>query len=48
MVDVWDALRSGQPYRVAWSQDKVLAHIRLLSGSYFDPRAVTQFLKMEL
>ncbi|MGB7537868.1 MAG: HD domain-containing phosphohydrolase [Anaerolineales bacterium] len=48
VVDVWDALRSGRPYRAAWSLDKVLAHIRSLSGSYFDSRAVTQFLKLEL
>ncbi len=48
VVDVWDALRSGRPYRAAWSQDKVLAHIRSLSGSYFDKRAVEQFLKLEL
>ncbi len=48
VVDVWDALRSGRPYRAAWSQDKVLAHIRSLSGSYFDSRAVEQFLKLEL
>ncbi len=48
VVDVWDALRSGRPYRAAWSQDKVLAHIRSLSGTYFDSRAVTQFLKLEL
>ena len=48
VVDVWDALRSGRPYRAAWSPDKVLAHIRSLSGTYFDSRAVTQFLKLEL
>jgi PAS domain S-box-containing protein/putative nucleotidyltransferase with HDIG domain len=48
VVDVWDALRSGRPYRAAWSQDKVLDHIRSLSGSYFDSRAVAQFLKLEL
>jgi PAS domain S-box-containing protein/putative nucleotidyltransferase with HDIG domain len=48
VVDVWDALRSGRPYRAAWSQDKVLAHIRSLSGFYFDKRAVDQFLKLDL
>ncbi|MBN1440936.1 MAG: response regulator [Anaerolineales bacterium] len=48
VVDVWDALRSGRPYRAAWSQEKVLEHIRSLSGSYFDSRVVEQFLKMEL
>jgi PAS domain S-box-containing protein len=48
VVDVWDALSSGRPYRAAWSQDKVLEHIRSLAGSYFDPRVVEQFLKLDL
>jgi PAS domain S-box-containing protein len=48
VVDVWDALRSGRPYRAAWNQEKVLEHIRSLAGSYFDRRVVEQFLKLEL
>ncbi len=48
VVDVWDALRSGRPYRAAWPHDKVLEHIRSLSGFYFDSRVVEQFLKLEL
>jgi PAS domain S-box-containing protein len=48
VVDVWDALRSGRPYRAPWPHDKVLEHIRSLSGFYFDPRVVEQFLKLDL
>jgi PAS domain S-box-containing protein len=48
VVDVWDALRSGRPYRAAWAKDKVLEHIRSLSGSYFDARIVEQFLKLDI
>jgi HD-GYP domain-containing protein (c-di-GMP phosphodiesterase class II) len=43
-VDVWDALRSDRPYRASWPAEKVLAHIRALSGTHFDPQAVALFL----
>lgn len=46
VVDVWDALLSDRPYRQAWSEDRVLAHIASLSGTHFDPRAVEVFLEM--
>jgi PAS domain S-box-containing protein len=46
VVDVWDALTSDRPYRSAWPQEKVLEHIRSLSGSHFDPQVVEMFLKM--
>jgi HD-GYP domain-containing protein (c-di-GMP phosphodiesterase class II) len=46
VVDVWDALRTDRPYRPAWSEEKVLAHIREQSGKHFDPQVVEAFLKM--
>ena len=46
VVDVWDALRTDRPYRESWPNDRVLDHLRLLSGSHFDPRVVTAFLKL--
>ena len=46
VVDVWDALRSERPYRKAWPEDKVIAHIRALSGTHFDPAVVEIFLKI--
>jgi len=47
-VDVWDALRSDRPYRKAWPKEKVLEHIRSLSGTHFDPAAVELFFKLDL
>ena len=46
VVDVWDALRSGRPYRSAWSDEKALEHIREESGKHFDPQVVRAFLKV--
>jgi putative nucleotidyltransferase with HDIG domain len=46
VVDVWDALRSDRPYRPAWPDDKVIAHIQEQSGSHFDPLVVAAFLEM--
>jgi HD-GYP domain-containing protein (c-di-GMP phosphodiesterase class II) len=48
VVDVWDALRSDRPYRAAWPEERVIEHIRTLSGSHFDPRAVDAFLRLKL
>ena len=47
VVDVWDALQSDRPYRLNWSREKVLEHIRSLSGKQFDPEVVDVFLKMK-
>ena len=46
VVDVWDALRSDRPYRRAWPEEQVRAHIRLLSGTHFEPRIVEAFFDM--
>ena len=46
VVDVWDALRSDRPYRSGWSEERVVEHIRLGSGSHFDPRVVAAFLEI--
>ncbi|TAK35968.1 MAG: GAF domain-containing protein [Chloroflexota bacterium] len=45
VVDVWDALRSDRPYRLAWSEDKVREHIRSLKGAHFDAKVVDVFLQ---
>jgi PAS domain S-box-containing protein len=44
VVDVWDALTSDRPYRPAWTKERTLEHIRSLSGTHFDPRAVEVIL----
>lgn len=46
IVDVWDALRSDRPYRAAWPVERVLDHIRTLSGTHFDPQVVKAFLAL--
>jgi HD-GYP domain-containing protein (c-di-GMP phosphodiesterase class II) len=48
VVDVWDALRSDRPYRSAWPAEKVLDHIRSLTGTHFDPRVVKAFLDLDI
>jgi HD-GYP domain-containing protein (c-di-GMP phosphodiesterase class II) len=45
IVDVWDALHSDRPYRLAWSEEDALAYIREESGKHFDPLVVEVFLK---
>ena len=46
IVDIWDALRSDRPYRPAWPDDKVRAHLAGLAGSHLDEELVAVFLKM--
>lgn len=46
VVDVWDALRSARPYRVAWPEDKVLENLKEQSGKHFDPKVVEAFLNL--
>jgi putative nucleotidyltransferase with HDIG domain/PAS domain S-box-containing protein len=46
VIDVWDALTSDRPYRPAWPAERALDHIRQLSGSHFDPAAVSLFFEM--
>jgi len=46
IIDVWDALLTDRPYRQGWPKEKVIEHIRSLSGTHFDPKAVELFLKM--
>ncbi|HVF99782.1 MAG TPA: HD domain-containing phosphohydrolase, partial [Chloroflexia bacterium] len=46
VVDVYDALRSDRPYRAAWPEEQVLAHIRELSGTHLDSRVVEAFLEL--
>jgi PAS domain S-box-containing protein/putative nucleotidyltransferase with HDIG domain len=48
VVDVWDALRTDRPYRAAWPEEKVLKHIKSLSGTHFDPYVVNTILQSGL
>lgn len=44
VIDVWDALIHSRVYKSAWSEEKVLQHIKEQSGSHFDPDIVKFFL----
>ena len=46
IVDVWDALTSDRPYRLAWSESDALTYIRGQSGNHFDPEVVDAFFRM--
>jgi len=46
VVDVWDALTSGRPYRPAWSKETTRNYILEQSGQHFDPAVVETFLTM--
>ncbi len=43
VVDVWDALTSDRPYRMAWSKEKTRSYILERSGKQFDPQVVEVF-----
>ena len=46
VVDVWDALSSGRPYREALPRERVREYIGASSGSLFDPQMVEAFLEI--
>ncbi len=46
VVDVWDALKSDRPYRPAWPEAKVLARLKMLAGTHFDPKIPDVFCKL--
>jgi HD-GYP domain-containing protein (c-di-GMP phosphodiesterase class II) len=46
VVDVWDALTSDRPYRLALPASEALYYIQEQSGRYFDPQIADAFLRM--
>ncbi len=46
IVDVWDAVTSNRPYRLAWTKDQALEYIKEQSGKHFDPDIVKVFLDL--
>ncbi|MCL4416687.1 MAG: GAF domain-containing protein [Actinobacteria bacterium] len=48
IVDVWDALSSGRPYRPAWPKSKIRKYLISESGKYFEPKIVDAFLSLDL
>jgi len=46
VVDVYDALTSDRPYRRAWPESDVRAHLRREAGHQFDPDVVAAFIAL--
>jgi|GEM_PF-194187 len=46
VVDVWDALRHDRPYRKGWDAAKIKEYLLSQSGTIFDPRVVSEFLRL--
>ncbi len=46
VVDVWDALTSGRPYRSAWDAEEAIQYILNQRGKQFDPSVVDVFLRI--
>jgi PAS domain S-box-containing protein len=46
VVDVWDALCSDRPYRLAWSKEQARKYLQTERGKHFDPAIVDVFLEM--
>lgn len=46
VVDVFDALLSDRPYRLAWPKEKVVEYLYEQSGKHFDPRVVVEFMTL--
>jgi HD-GYP domain-containing protein (c-di-GMP phosphodiesterase class II) len=44
--DVFDALTSNRPYRLAWPRHKALAYIKSQAGLYFDPNISPTFERL--
>jgi len=45
IADVWDALTTDRPYRLAFSEEYATSYVQEQSGKHFDPRVVELFLK---
>ena len=46
VCDVFDALRTHRPYRVAWETNAILAYITHCAGSQFHPEIAREFVAM--
>lgn len=46
VCDVYDALRTNRPYRLAWESERALAYIESRAGLEFDPAIARSFIAM--
>jgi two-component system response regulator RpfG len=45
VADVYDALISARPYKMAWPAEKALDYLKQQSGQHFDPECIDAFFK---
>lgn len=43
VADVFDALTTIRPYKLAWPEEEAIDHVRAQNGQHFDPRIVAAF-----
>ena len=48
VVDVWDALTSDRPQRLAWSEADAMNYLKEQAGQKFDPTVVDIFMKSQI
>ncbi len=46
VADVWDALCSDRPYRLAWPEEQVLTYLQTEAGAQLDPQIVAAFVRL--
>jgi putative two-component system response regulator len=46
VCDVYDALRTNRPYRLAWESERTIAYIESRAGIEFDPAIARSFTAM--
>jgi putative two-component system response regulator len=46
VADVFDALLSARPYKLAWPLEQTVAEIQAKSGQHFDPRCAAALLDL--
>jgi cyclic di-GMP phosphodiesterase len=46
VCDVYDALRTNRPYRLAWESEKVLGYIEERAGTEFEATVAAEFVRM--
>ena len=46
ICDVFDALTSIRPYKVAWTVENALKYLQENAGSHFDPNLVNTFVNI--
>ena len=46
MLDAYESMTAGRPYREPYSEGEAVAEIRRCAGTQFDPRVVEEFVRV--